>query len=203
MREKAEPIDDSAKRYLLRRAREAIAATIDGRTIEDEPAPEQVHDTQCGVFVSLHQEKAPPKGVPGGELELRGCIGHIRSRQPLDREIVAVARQAAFSDCRFEPLATRKELDQTVIEISLLSPFESVDDIGEIRPGLHGVYIELEGHSALLLPQVAGDRGWDRITLLQQLCRKAGRRDRCWEHPAARLYRFEARVFDEKSLGVR
>lgn len=196
-------MDDSAKRYLLRQAREAIEAGIDGRAPEAEPAPAQVREARCGVFVTLHLEGAQADGLPNCEPQLRGCIGHIRARQSLDQEILAVARQAAFSDCRFEPLDSREELERTVIEISLLTPFEPVDKIERIEPGRHGVCVEVAGRSALLLPQVAGERGWDRATLLRHLCLKAGRRDRCWEHASARLYRFEAEVFDEKSLGVR
>jgi uncharacterized protein len=58
---------------------------------------------------------------------LRGCIGHIIGDQPLNRTVASMARCAALEDPRFAPL-TFQEFAEAQIEISILSPFEKVED---------------------------------------------------------------------------
>ncbi|TVQ37192.1 MAG: AmmeMemoRadiSam system protein A [Spirochaetaceae bacterium] len=191
-------MERNSREYLVRRARAAIAAALRDQAVPDEAAPEEVRRTQCGLFVTLHHQPeadATPR--------LRGCIGHLQGRDRLDREIISVAQQAAYADPRFAPLASLEELDDVVIEVSLLSPFEALHDIETIEPGRDGLYITCGSRSGLLLPQVASDRGWDRLTFLRHLCIKAGCREECWSDPQAQLYRFQAEVFDEHSLGMR
>ena len=191
-------MERDSQRFLLQRARAAIAARISRQPLPQQVAPDEVARTRCGLFVSLHTRE-----LPGSEAQLRGCIGHLHPRYNLEREIDVVAEQAAFADQRFAPLAGLEELQRTTIEISLLSPFEAVSDINEIDPGRHGLYILIGCCSGLLLPQVATQREWDRLTFLRHLCLKAGCRADCWKSPRARLYRFSAEVFDEDSPGVR
>ena len=56
-------------------------------------------------------------------------------------------------------------------------------------------------YGALFLPQVATEQGWDRDTLLSQLCRKAGlpvdawRRADCRAHELDNLYVVDTSVF--------
>lgn len=191
-------MEQGSQRFLLQRAREVIAARINQQPPPPQTAPAEVKQTRCGLFVSLHTRE-----LPESEAQLRGCIGHLHPRYNLEREIDVVAEQAAFADHRFAPIAGLEELQRTSIEISLLSPFEPVSDINEIDPGHHGLYILIGCSSGLLLPQVAAQREWDRLTFLRYLCLKAGCCADCWKSPRARLYRFSAEVFDEDSPGVR
>ena len=191
-------MERNSQRFLLQRARAAIAARINRQPLPQQTVPAEVKRTRCGLFVSLHTRE-----LPDGETQLRGCIGHLRPRYNLEREIDVVAEQAAFADHRFAPLAGIEDLERTTIEISLLSPFEAVSDINEIDPCRHGLYILIGCRSGLLLPQVATQREWDRLTFLRHLCLKAGCCADCWKSPRARLYRFSAEVFDEDSPGVR
>lgn len=136
-----------------------------------------------GAFVSLHK-----RGM------LRGCIGHIRPDQPLHETIGAMACAAAFEDPRFSPL-TREEADVVDLEISVLTPFRKITDPNEIQVGTHGIYLVKGFRSGLLLPQVAVEYGWDRMTFLEHTCTKAGLPVGAWKDPDTEIYIFSADVF--------
>ena len=53
-------------------------------------------------------------------------------------------------------------------------------------------------YEGLLLPQVASDNNWDRLTFLQQTCRKAGLPPDAWEDEETDIFVFSAFVFGEK-----
>jgi hypothetical protein len=139
-----------------------------------------------GAFVSLHR----------GE-ELLGCIGNLAGRDPLAAEISQLALSAALDDPRFRPAASGAgPID---IEISLLTPFRRIHSAAEFSVGRHGGYLKLAGHSGLLLPQVAEDRDWTAEDFLHALERKSGLWKDAWRDPKARVYVFEAQVFERKS----
>ena len=186
-------MNDESRRYLLRRARESIACALSSQRVSTPEVPAEVISARCGLFISLHDRATD---------QLRGCIGYIHPRRTLDLDVVSVAQQAAFSDHRFKPIASLSELDSMQIEISLLSPFEPVIDESDIILGTHGVCVDINGRTGLLLPQVADGRGWDLHTFLLQVCAKAGYRNECWKQPGAILSRFTAELFDDHSLNV-
>jgi AmmeMemoRadiSam system protein A len=128
--------------------------------------------------------------------ELRGCIGTLSPDGELGRTVPRFARRAAFDDPRFPPL-TPEELAQCDIEISVLTPPQPVTSAEEIQIGRDGVILELAGRSGLLLPQVATEWGFDRERFLEEVSRKAGLFADAWRDPAARLWRFQAEVFEE------
>lgn len=143
-----------------------------------------------GAFVTLHR-----KG------ELRGCIGQLDSDRELYKVVERCALSAAFEDTRFPPLE-QKELDDLDIEISVLTPFQRIRNVDEIVVGKHGLYIVQNFYRGLLLPQVAEQYDWDRITFLEQTCYKAGLSVSAWKDPQTEIYIFEAEVFsDPKSPG--
>ena len=115
-----------------------------------------------GVFVTLKK-----KG------ELRGCIGRIVGDGPLDELVGTMTLQSAFSDSRFDPLAPA-ELKEIEIEISVLTPLKEVSSPAAIVAGRDGVLLIKGRHSAVFLPQVATEQGWNREVMLDHLCRKAG-----------------------------
>jgi uncharacterized protein (TIGR00296 family) len=81
-----------------------------------------------------------------------------------------------------------------------LTPFHRVRDIEEIEVGKHGLYI-VQGHfRGLLLPQVATQYQWDRITFLKQTCRKAGLPESAFRDPDTVIYTFEADVFSDSDV---
>jgi AmmeMemoRadiSam system protein A len=105
-----------------------------------------------------------------------------------------MAQAAAFRDPRFRPVE-EEELPLLDLEISVLTPFEEIDDPEQIQVGLHGILIRKGYISGLLLPQVATERNWDRMTFLEEACRKAGLPRNAWKDPDTKIYVFSADVF--------
>lgn len=140
-----------------------------------------------GIFVSIHRHS-----------ELRGCIGSLHTEEPLYRSVADCAIAAAVGDPRFQPL-TAGDLPEVDFEISVLSPMQLVQNIGEIEIGTHGLMITKGNSRGLLLPQVATQYGWDRERFLQETCRKAGLKSDDWKHDAI-IHCFSALVFGEKQF---
>ena len=126
---------------------------------------------------------------------LRGCIGEILPRRDIWRVVGEQALNAALHDPRFSSLRL-DEAAQVKIEISALTPPLPVASWREIILGRHGVVLEKNGASAVFLPQVPAEQGWDVETTLRQLSRKAGLPATAWESDAQFLV-FEAEVFGE------
>lgn len=126
--------------------------------------------------------------------ELRGCIGYVAAMKPLCHTVRDVAAYAALRDQRFSPV-TARELDQLEYEVSVLSPLRHVMDINQIRVGRDGLLIHNGDGEGLLLPQVAAEQHWDRITFLEQTCRKAGLPRNAWQDKDTDIFRFTALVF--------
>ncbi len=126
---------------------------------------------------------------------LRGCIGDIFPRQPLYKSVLTNAVNAAFADRRFEPLQ-KDELAATTIEISALTKPKPVPSYRDIRIGIDGVVLNKAGRSAVFLPQVAAEQGWNLEQTLTQLSLKAGLGKDDWREGASFLV-FQADVFCE------
>jgi AmmeMemoRadiSam system protein B/AmmeMemoRadiSam system protein A len=141
---------------------------------------------RSGVFVTVRA---------GGRL--RGCIGHPHGHEPLARATPELALAAALDDPRFT--GSRAEANALEVEVSVLTPFRRVRHEGQVETGRHGVHLEYRGRRALLLPQVAGEYGWDRDELLGALARKARLPEGAWRDSAAELSVFEADVFSRES----
>lgn len=175
------------RRQLLTIAREAIAAVLEGRRPEIDPAAfDETLRKPAGAFVSLHTKDG----------DLRGCIGSIHAVAPLCQAVSASAVNAAFRDPRFYPLK-KEELPNLDIEISVMGPIEPVRDTAEIEVGRDGLIISRGRQAGLLLPQVATDYGWDTEAFLRQTCVKAGLPPDSWRSPDCRIEKFAAEVFGE------
>jgi AmmeMemoRadiSam system protein A len=136
------------------------------------------------AFVSLHRDG-----------NLRGCIGNLEAVEPLYRNVIHNARNAAFQDPRFMPL-TAAELAGLNIEISVLTPPRPIHSVDEFQIGTHGIILTKGQRRAVFLPQVAPEQGWDRETTLTHLSLKAGMGPDDWRR-GAKYYVFEAIVFSE------
>ena len=128
--------------------------------------------------------------------QLRGCIGHTIARDPLYKTVSVCAVQAAVADRRFQPVSA-EELPQLHLEISVLTPLETVVSPDEIEVGRDGLMITLGQKRGLLLPQVATEYGWSSTEFLQQTCRKAGLPPDAYLSPDALVQKFQALVFGE------
>jgi len=177
-------LTDAERQLLLRAARESIAAHFHARQ-PPLPATTGALAGHRGAFVTLH----------GGDGELRGCVGLMRSDGPLLETVARMAVAAAIEDRRFEPV-TRAELDHLSIEVSALSPLQPIRP-EDVEVGRHGLLIGQGGRRGVLLPQVPEAHGWDRETFLAQTCRKAGLPDDAWKKPGVELLAFTAEVFRE------
>lgn len=132
--------------------------------------------------------------VHGDKDALRGCIGYVDASRPLWLTVWHSAGEAATTDTRFSPV-TPDEILSLSIEISVLSAPRRAKP-ADVRVGEHGVILSEGPLRALLLPQVATDRGWNAESFLDACADKAGLPPRAWTNGAA-LEIFTAEVFHE------
>jgi AmmeMemoRadiSam system protein B/AmmeMemoRadiSam system protein A len=129
---------------------------------------------KSGAFVTLKTKDG----------NLRGCIGRITSDEPIYKSIPEIALSSALQDSRFEPL-TKSELEKISISITVLTPPHTVNSYKDIIIGKHGIILEktVNGltRSAVFLPQVAGEQGWDLAETLENLSEKAGLQKDAWK----------------------
>jgi AmmeMemoRadiSam system protein A len=169
---------------LLRLARESIASALQSREIPLDPPTAHLFEPR-GVFTSLYLHD-----------ELRGCVGYVLPASSVYRAVAETARAAAFNDNRFSPVALEEAADLK-IELSILSPPKPIRP-GEVEVGRHGLLISWQGRRGLLLPQVSVERDWDRVTFLEQTCRKAGLPGDAWQRGAT-IEAFTAEVFGDEN----
>jgi len=182
--------DDGLGLALLAIARNAIAAELD-LTVDGAPQHAAL-DTPGATFVTLFAHE-----------ELRGCVGTLEPRRPLAIDVRENALGAAFRDSRFLPL-TAAEFAATWVEVSLLSPSESLKFTGEedllrqLVPGVDGLIIDYERHRATFLPQV-----WESLPdprgFLATLKRKAGLATDFWS-PQMNVSRYRVTKWKESEL---
>lgn len=167
---------------LLQLAHESILSALEDRRISlDPPSPHFAEPR--GAFSSLYLRR-----------ELRGCVGYVLPVASVYQAVADTARAAAFEDTRFYPV-TLDEAPQLEIELSILSaPMHIAPEAIEVAR--HGLLISMAGHRGLLLPQVAVEHDWDRVTFLEQTCRKAGLPKDAWQKGAA-VEAFTAEVFGD------
>jgi AmmeMemoRadiSam system protein B/AmmeMemoRadiSam system protein A len=144
----------------------------------------------AGAFVTVNNRGA--RAQRHGKL--RACMGVIEARQPLVDAVIHAAVSAAH-DPRF-PALQADELPLVDLEVSVLSPTRRVSGPEAIVVGTHGVVLSRDGRSAVFLPQVAPEQGWDRDTMLDHLARKAGLPRDAWRKGAT-FEVFTAQVIEE------
>jgi AmmeMemoRadiSam system protein A len=168
------------RQELLHLAHDAIILALEHR--EAPPFTPSPHLSELrGAFTTLYS-----KG------KLRGCVGYPLPLFPLARTVIETATAAALSDPRFVPVAL-DEARQLRVSISVLSQLRPIR-AEEVEIGRHGLLVSQNANHGLLLPQVAVEHGWDRITFLEQTCAKAGLPANAW-HTGAGLEAFTAEVF--------
>jgi len=145
-----------------------------------------------GAFVTIHTYP---------DYDLRGCIGIPLPIISLC-EAIAEGAASATHDPRFPPLLV-KELDDIVIEVTVLSPPELFkvikpeDYLKDIVVGRDGLIVEQGFYKGLLLPQVPVEQGWDKEEFLNHTCIKAGLMPDAWFDKQTKIYKFEGQVFTE------
>ena len=172
---------------LLKLARSEIASKL-GHGVESPAQPAWLQEPGAS-FVTLTRQG-----------ELRGCIGTLEAHRPLGLDVRENAVAAAFRDPRFMPL-TRAEFDDIRVEVSLLSPTETMAVASEehalatLRPGIDGVVFEYGHYRSTFLPQV-----WEQLPepteFLAHLKRKAGLSMDFWSE-SVRLSRYTVSKWKE------
>jgi AmmeMemoRadiSam system protein A len=168
---------------LLKLAHESILSALEHREISlTAPSPHLAEPR--GAFTTIYFQKT-----------LRGCVGYVIPAASLYRTVAQTARAAAFEDTRFSPVTVEEALGVDV-SLSILSPLKVIKP-EEVEIGLHGLVIVKDGRRGLLLPQVPVEHQWDRMTFIQQTCRKAGLPIDAWQQGAT-IEAFTAEVFGDR-----
>jgi AmmeMemoRadiSam system protein A len=194
--ETATHLTDDQGRLLVRLARKTIAARLEisgnaGNVLSDTEFADPAFQEQRGTFVTLKIKN-----------QLRGCMGCLTPSETIREGIQRNAINAAFHDPRF-PALTEQELEQAVIEVSILtSPRELEYSDGnellkKLRPDIDGVIINKGMARATFLPQV-----WEQLPgiedFLAHLCRKAGLSPDEWKKGEMGVSIYQVQYFHEQ-----
>lgn len=187
-------LDDTERQILLKLAREAITAALNGQRstpLDLENLPPRLKK-RGATFVTLTRHG-----------NLRGCIGALEPYLPLAEDVREHAIAAALEDFRFSPVQAA-ELDEIEIEISRLTqpqPLEyegPVDLLDKLRLGIDGVILIDGFHRATFLPQV-----WEKLpeksAFLEHLCQKMGAPADLWRRKKLTVLTYQVEEFHEKS----
>ena len=193
--ESSSHITEERGQRLVNLARRTIAArlgTLDeiNKVVPDHDLADPAFQEKRGTFVTLKT-----KG------QLRGCMGCLTPSETILQGIQRNAINAAFNDPRF-PTLTSTELDQTAIDISILTNprelkySESSDLLEKLRPNIDGVIINKGLARSTFLPQV-----WKQLPrtedFLAHLCRKAGLSPDEWTKGELAVSIYQVQYFHE------
>ncbi len=185
-------LNESEQKAALALARNALENFLDGRPLVEESVVKTLSKKffeKRGVFVSLHSRDTR---------ELRGCIGCLKAKEPLWKNIVENAVRAGVFDPRFPPLS-KNELKRVEVEVSVLSELKPVEYSSEEEllkkiQRDNGVLLRKHGRTATFLPQV-----WkqlpDKREFLEHLALKAGLPANGWR--SAEFFVYETQTFSE------
>lgn len=181
-------LTEEDKKQLLLLARKTMVYALQNRRV-----PEA---SDLGIAISDAMRPARAAFVTlKKNSRLRGCIGDIFPQRPLYKSIIINAIHACVNDRRFAPVS-QDELKDITIEISALTVPAPIASPDEIRIGIDGVVLNKDGQSAVFLPQVAPEQGWNVDQMLTQLSLKARLAADGWKEGASFLV-FQAEVFGE------
>ncbi|MGO9268808.1 MAG: AmmeMemoRadiSam system protein B [Terriglobia bacterium] len=179
-------LDAKEKQALMTIAKNSVESVVrEGKLYECSPGGLEALARDRGAFVTLKKNG-----------DLRGCIGYITPLKPLCLTVRDVAAMAAVRDPRFRPVAAA-ELGELEYEVSVLSPLRRVTDWKQIQVGRDGLLVREGESQGVLLPQVASEEHWDRMTFLDQTCVKANLPRRCWQNEDTDVFQFSALVFGQ------
>jgi AmmeMemoRadiSam system radical SAM enzyme/AmmeMemoRadiSam system protein B/AmmeMemoRadiSam system protein A len=171
-------------------AAEFVAATIVGRSarMADPTLSGAAGLPVMGAYVTLKRQG-----------QLRACCGSLGETRPLIEAVHQAAVITARDDYRLPPIS-RTELPYLELSVNLLHGLRRMnatgrDRIDAVEVGRHGLRIHRGSASGLLLPTVPVENGWDVVSYLRHVCRKAGLPTTAWEDEETVLYTFESIEF--------
>ena len=186
-------MNDNEGQIAVQMARQAIEAVTRDTDIGVFNAPGSFNEKR-GVFVTLSTYP---------DHNLRGCIGYPEPVYSLAKALLQAA-EGACHDPRF-PALRPKELDDVVVEVSVLTPPEEIKIADRkklpdvVKVGVDGLIMENRGNRGLLLPQVPVEWQWSSVTFLEQTCIKAGLLPDMWLDKTTKVFRFQGEVFAEST----
>lgn len=139
-----------------------------------------------GAFVSLY-------AMSDHGILLRGCMGFVKSEEPLCQLVADMAQNAATMDHRFYSLK-HQELKSTMISISLISDLQQVIHVTKIKES-DGLLFEYGNKSAITLPSTYRDENWNYQNALTDLCFQARVPVSAWHESTAKIFTFHSIVF--------
>ena len=143
-----------------------------------------------GVFASLY-------GMSDHGTILRGCMGKVQTKLPLHKMVYQITQQAACKDLRFYPLR-QKDLDTTIVSLSLLTDFMKVDDYSNIGE-FDGIVLQYDDKEAIALPKKLSIENWNYETALIDLSEEMGGVSHfVWKKPRAKIFTFHSVIFQEE-----
>ena len=181
-------LTEEDKKQLLLLARKTMVYALQNRRVPD------ISDLGIATSDAMRPVRAAFVTLKKNS-QLRGCIGDIFPQRPLYKSVITNAIHACVNDRRFAPVS-QDELKDITIEISALTAPAPVESPDEIRIGIDGVVLNKDGQSAVFLPQVAPEQGWNVEQMLTQLSLKARLAADGWKEGASFLV-FQADVFGE------
>jgi uncharacterized protein (TIGR00296 family) len=183
-------------KFLVNLARQTVAEYLEkGKILQVPKGISSKLMQKCGVFVTLNS-------IHGDEKALRGCIGLPYPTTLLTQAVIEAAISAATQDPRFPPV-TSEELENTIFEVSVLTPPERIEVEkpteypSKIEVGIDGLIVEKSYCKGLLLPQVPVELGWGEEEFLCQCSMKAGLQPDSWLLKDTKIYKFQAIIFEE------
>ncbi len=93
---------------------------------------------------------------------LQGCIGSLEAERAIVDDVAHNAVAAGTRDPRTRP-CTLADVDHLDVELSILSPLESIAGEHEIRKGTDGIVLFHRGRRATFLPVM-----WERLPTLDR-----------------------------------
>jgi AmmeMemoRadiSam system protein A len=104
--------------------------------------------------------------------DLQGCIGTLEADRSIVDDVAHNAFAAGTRDPRTRP-CTLDDLQHLHVELSILSPLESIGSVADIRVGTDGIVLHASGRRATFLPVM-----WERLptkdVFMGELLHKAG-----------------------------
>ena len=179
-------VSDADRRFLLDVARQAIREFLEKGIVTIPETRSTTLLAHAAAFVTLHDSESHA---------LRGCLGEVLPQRPLIQSVVEMARAAATSDPRFDPVPL-EELAGLSIEISAMTPLVPIHP-DQIEVGRHGLILTQGRRRGLLLPHVAVQQGWERRQFLEGVCHKAGLPADAWESQDSLLQAFQTETFSD------
>jgi len=170
---------------LARLGREAIQKYFEGSTVEVSERLKRKYADKAGIFVTLHHFN-----------EQRGCIGFIEPMFPIWEGVINAALAAAFNDPRFMPLSA-EELEECKIEVAVVEKPTPVKDIKEIEIGKHGLIVQKEHRTGLILPEVFCEYQVNAREALEMVCRNAGLHQDSWQEKDVTVLKFSTKKVKE------